>query len=120
MRSTCASLRGRRRPVPLPGRPLLNPAATGAGQRVGSVTGAVREVHGLSPLALERRLRDLLAAAIRPAGTRLTSHPVPATRKGGHPGAVGAGAAPSTSDRTATRRDMRTGHNGRKPAQHDQ
>ena len=56
-------------------------------------------------LALERRLPDLLAAAIRPASTRLTSHPVPATRKGGHPGAVGAGAAPSTSDITATRRE---------------
>jgi hypothetical protein len=28
---------------------------------------------------------DLLAAAIRPAGTRLTSNPVPATRKGAAP-----------------------------------
>ena len=45
------------RPAPVPGRPLLNPAATGAGQRAGSVTGAVREVHGLSPLT--RRLRSL-------------------------------------------------------------
>jgi hypothetical protein len=40
-----------------PGRPMLDPPATGAGQRAGSVTGAVREVHGLSPLT--RRLRSL-------------------------------------------------------------
>ena len=32
-------------------------------------------------LAVEGRLPDLLAAAIRPACTRLTSQPVPATRK---------------------------------------
>ena len=56
-------------------------------------------------LALEGRLPGLLAAAVRPARTRLTSHPVPATRKGGRPGAVGAGAAPSTSGSTATRRE---------------
>ena len=56
-------------------------------------------------LALERGVPDLLAAAVRPASTRLTSHPVPATRKGGRPGAVGAGAAPSTSGSTATRRE---------------
>jgi len=34
--STCASLRAGLRPTSLPGRPLLIPAATGAGQRVGS------------------------------------------------------------------------------------
>ena len=34
-------------------------------------------------LALERRLPGLLDAAVRPARTRLNSHPVPATRKGG-------------------------------------
>ena len=56
-------------------------------------------------LALERRLRDLLAAAVRPASTRLTSHPVPATRKGARPGAVGTGAAPSTSGQHPTRRE---------------
>ena len=44
-------------------------------------------------LALEGGIPDLLAAAVRPARTRLTSHPFPATRKGGRPGAVGAGAA---------------------------
>ena len=43
-------------------------------------------------LALERGIPDLLAAAVRSARTRLTSHPRPSTRKGGHPGAVGAGA----------------------------
>src|SRR6266571_6106011 len=41
---------------------MLNPAATGAGQRAGSVTGAVREVHGLSPLT--GRLRSPLALNI--------------------------------------------------------
>ena len=56
-------------------------------------------------LALERSVPDLLAAAVRPARTRLTSHPVPATRKGGRPGAVGTGATPSTSGSTATRRE---------------
>ena len=48
-------------------------------------------------LALEGRLPGLLAAAVRPARSCLTSHPVPATWKGARPGAVGAGAAPSTS-----------------------
>jgi hypothetical protein len=57
---------------------------------------------------LERCLPGLLAAAMRPAATRLTSHPVPATRKGGHPGAVGAGATPSTSGVTTTRRKPAT------------
>ncbi len=56
-------------------------------------------------LALERRFPDLLAAAVRPAGTRLTSHPAPATRKGARPGAVGTGAAPSTSGGAATRQE---------------
>jgi hypothetical protein len=55
-------------------------------------------------LALERRLPGLLAAAVRPARTRLTSHPPPRPREGARPGAVGAGAAPSTSGGTATRR----------------
>ncbi len=56
-------------------------------------------------LALERRLPGLLGAAVRPARTRLTSDPVPATRKGDPSGAVGAGAAPSTSGSAATRRE---------------
>jgi hypothetical protein len=54
-------------------------------------------------LALEGGIPGLLAAAVLPASTRLTSHPVPATRKGGRPGAVGAGAHPSTSGSDATR-----------------
>ena len=62
-------------------------------------------------LALEGRLPGLLAAAVRPARTRLTSHPVPATRKGGRPGAVGAGAVPSTSGSTATRQPDTTAEN---------
>ena len=36
-------------------------------------------------LALEGGVPGLLAAAVRPARTHLTSHPVPATRKGGAP-----------------------------------
>ena len=51
------------------------------------------------------------AAAVYPARTRLTSHPVPATRKGGRPGAVGAGAIPSTSGSTATRQPATTAEN---------
>ena len=62
-------------------------------------------------LALEGGVPGLLAAAVRPARTRLTSHPVPATRKGGRPGAVGAGAAPSTSGSTATRQPATTAEN---------
>src|SRR5690349_863649 len=65
MRSTCASLRGRPPAGPSSRPPMLNPAATGAGQRAGSVTGAVREVHGLS--LLTGRLRSPLALNI--AGT---------------------------------------------------
>jgi hypothetical protein len=53
-------------------------------------------------LALEGGIPGLLAAAVRPARTRLTSHPVPATRKGGRPGPVGAGAAPGTPGSTAS------------------
>ena len=56
-------------------------------------------------LALEGGVPGLLAAAVRPARTRLTSHPVPATRKGGRPGAVGAGAARSTSGSPSTHRE---------------
>ena len=63
----------------------------------------------------------LLAAAIRPACTRLTSHPVPATRK--------KEATPAQSEPVPPRAhraapppagNTRTRHNGRKPAQHDQ
>ena len=70
-------------------------------------------------LALERRLRDLLAAAVRPASTRLTSHPVPATREGTRPGAVGTGAAPSTSAAPPAGNPPASYH-CRKPAQHHQ
>ena len=45
-----------------------------------------------------------LAAAVRPARTRLTCHPAPAARKGASPGAVGAGAVPGIPGSTATRR----------------
>ena len=43
-----------------------------------------------------RRLPRLLAAALRPARTRLTSTNHPHDTEGGHPGAVGAGAHPGT------------------------
>ena len=99
--------------LPRPIRPG-GPQRRRAGHAALPVVGTARQTGPSRPrpraedqpdLALERRLPDLLAAAIRPAGTHLTSHPVPATRKGGHPGAVGAGAAPGTSDITATRRE---------------
>ena len=70
-------------------------------------------------LALEGGIPDLLAAAIRPAGTRLTSNPVPATRKG---------AAPARSEPVPPRAHRAappppgnplTRHNGRKPAPGD-
>ena len=66
------------------------------------------------------RVPHLLAAALRPASTRLTSTNSPATRKEDHPGAVGAGAHPGTPGTTAPPRppgqtDMRS-KNG-KPAQ---
>jgi hypothetical protein len=49
------------------------------------------------------QLPGLLAAAVRPARTPLTSPPsLPATQKGGRPGAVGAGAA-TTRKRARTR-----------------
>jgi hypothetical protein len=45
-------------------------------------------------LALERRVPHLLAAAMRPASTRMTSTNHPTVTKGGMAGAVGAGADP--------------------------
>ncbi len=66
-------------------------------------------------------LPGLLAAALRPARARLTSHTVPATRKGGRPGAVGAGASPEHIGQhrhlPETREPDTT---NRKPAQQDQ
>ena len=51
-------------------------------------------------LALEGRVPHLLAAALRPARTRLTSTNHPSDTKGDHPGAVGAGAHPGTPGST--------------------
>ena len=45
---------------------------------------------------MEGSVPDLLAAAMRPARTRLTSTNHPADQKGDQPGAVGAGAHPGT------------------------
>ena len=47
-------------------------------------------------LTLEGHIPRLLAAALRPASTRLTSTSIPATGKEPQPGAVGAGAHPGT------------------------
>ena len=47
-------------------------------------------------LALGRGIPDLLASALRPARTRLTSTNHPTTREESQPGAVGAGAHPGT------------------------
>ena len=55
-------------------------------------------------LAMEGRVPHLLAAALRPARTRLTSTNHPATRKETHPGAVGAGAHPGTPGTTRRHR----------------
>jgi hypothetical protein len=55
-------------------------------------------------LALERGVPGLLAAAVRPARTRLTSHPCPYDPEGGLPGAVGAG-APEHIGPSAIRRE---------------
>ena len=49
-------------------------------------------------LALEGGVPGLLAAAVRPARTRLTRYDVPATRKGDRPGAVGAGEPDTTAE----------------------
>ncbi len=49
---------------------------------------------------MERRVPHLLAEALRPARTRLTSTSYHARQKGGHPGAVGAGARPGTPGAT--------------------
>ena len=56
-------------------------------------------------LALERRLPDLLAAAIRPARTRLTSHPRLRDPERRPPRRSRSRCRPSTSGITATRRE---------------
>ena len=65
-------------------------------------------------LAMEGRLPSLLATAVRPARARLTYHPVPATRKGARPGAVGAGAVPEHIGSTAATGNPPARHHGRK------
>jgi hypothetical protein len=70
-------------------------------------------------LALEGGVPGLLAAAVRPARTRLTSHPVPAPGKGGRPAQsepvpLRAHPAAPPPGKTRTRRRCR------KPARHDQ
>ena len=55
-------------------------------------------------LALEGGIPGLLAAAVGPARTHLTSNPVPATRKGAAPARSEPVPAPGTSGGTATRR----------------
>jgi len=50
---------------------------------------------------MERGIPNLLATALRPAGTRLTSTNHSASTKGGTPGAVGAGAHPGIPGTTA-------------------
>ncbi len=62
-------------------------------------------------LALEGRLPGLLAAAVRPARTRLTKPPRPRDPERRPPGAVGAGAVPSTPGSTATRQPATTAEN---------
>jgi len=52
---------------------------------------------------MEAGIPDLLAAALRPARTHLTSSNLPRGRKERHPGAVGAGAHPGTRGSTGRR-----------------
>jgi hypothetical protein len=52
---------------------------------------------------MEGGVPHLLAAAVRPARTRLTSTNIPSTRKENHPGTVGAGAHPGTPGSTSCR-----------------
>ena len=59
-------------------------------------------------LALEGRLPGLLATAVRPARTRMTRPTRPHNPERRPPGAVGAGAIPSTSGSTATRQPATT------------
>src|SRR6266567_1580465 len=79
-----------RQPRRRPGRlvPAARPACPAGPPR--PRPGAEDQPH----LALEGGIPDPLAEAMRPARARLTSHLVPATRKGDRPGAVGAGASP--------------------------
>jgi hypothetical protein len=59
---------------------------------------------------MEPGVPDLLAAALRPARTSLTSTDHHGDTEGGHPGAVGAGAHPGTpgTPRTSRPKDKRT------------
>ena len=54
---------------------------------------------------MEGGVHHLLAAAVRPARTQLTSTNHPCDTERSLPGAVGAGADPSTSGNAVTRRD---------------
>jgi hypothetical protein len=53
---------------------------------------------------MEGRVPEVLAAALRPARTHLTSTTCPCGTEGEHPGAVGAGAHPGTPGSTGRRR----------------
>ena len=70
-------------------------------------------------LAVEGDIPHLLAAAMRPARTRLTSTDHPGGTKGDTPGAVGAGAHPGTPGSTADRHRQPNRHRtrNRAPAQ---
>ena len=70
-------------------------------------------------LAMGRCVPDLLAAANRPVGTRMTSTNNPGNTKGGQPGAVGAGAHPVTPGTPAPHHQNQNGHEDqkRKPTQ---
>jgi hypothetical protein len=71
------------------------------------------DVHTPATYTVRQCVGDWLDA-VRPARARLTSHPVPATRKGACPGAVGAGAAPEHIGSTAAAGNPPARRHGRK------
>ena len=74
----------------------------------------------ITNLALEGRVPSLLAAPVSHARTRLTSHPVAATRKGAHAGAVGAVPPRHIGQRRHPPGNQPARQTRRKPTQHDQ
>jgi hypothetical protein len=71
-------------------------------------------------LAMEGSLPHLLAAALRPASTHMTSTNRPANQEGGPPGAVGAGAHPGVPGSSPPPAPKRNGHKVKNRSQNNQ
>jgi len=91
----------RRRPGPAGSRPRYAPLPRLAHPRPPGPARPRTDPEDQPGLALEGRIPHLLAAALHPAGTRMTSTNHPATPKETQSGAVGAGAHPGTPGSTA-------------------